>query len=79
MIVFPCAARSSLFASFRCSAHLFLCFLQYLAEPVAVKAGDIIKGHIDVKRNDKNPRDLDIEMAVGKGKIPAKATSYRLR
>ena len=25
------------------------------------------------------PRDLDIEMAVGKGKIPAKATSYRLR
>jgi hypothetical protein len=44
-----------------------------------VKAGDIIKGHIDVKRNDKNPRDLDIEMAVGKGKIPAKATSYRLR
>jgi protein arginine N-methyltransferase 1 len=61
----------------------------YLEEDVAVSAGDKIKGTINVKRNDKNVRDLDITMTTSFSKEktdekPASATDdvtriYRLR
>jgi len=51
----------------------------YIENPLAVKTGDVLKGHISVKRNNKNPRDLDIELGVGVGKIPKQPQSYRLR
>lgn len=44
-----------------------------------VRNGDVIKGKITVKRNDKNPRDLDIELWAGNGKLPKEPQSYRLR
>jgi protein arginine N-methyltransferase 1 len=34
----------------------------YLHEPNVVKEGEVINGFISVKRNDKNPRDLDIHL-----------------
>jgi protein arginine N-methyltransferase 1 len=51
----------------------------YLAKPIKVKNGDVIKGKIQVKRNDKNPRDLDIEIWSGKGEMSKEPQSYRLR
>lgn len=51
----------------------------YLRTPLPVKNNDVIKGKISVKRNDKNPRDLDIELWAGNGKLPKEPQSYRLR
>jgi len=51
----------------------------YLTEPLAVKEGDIVKGKISVKRNDKNPRDLDIELWVGLNKLSKEPQQFRLR
>jgi len=51
----------------------------YLREPLHVKANDIVKGKIAVKRNDKNPRDLDIEIHAGLNKLPKEPQQYRLR
>jgi protein arginine N-methyltransferase 1 len=51
----------------------------YLREPIAVKEGDVIKGKISVKRNDNNPRDLDIQLWVGQNKLPKEPQQFRLR
>jgi len=55
----------------------------YLDEPILVHTGDIVSGHITVKRNDNNPRDLDITLTVkvdGKNyHVPEQKRGYRLR
>lgn len=56
----------------------------YLEQPLTCKRGDAIKGHITVKRNAGNPRDLDIsissDLAVSDAARALKQTkNYRLR
>lgn len=57
----------------------------YLDEPIVGDKGDIVSGHIAVRRNNKNPRDLDIHITSqkdGKDGEEAKFKNerhYRLR
>jgi protein arginine N-methyltransferase 1 len=52
----------------------------YLQEPVPVNAGESVKGKISVKRNAKNPRDLDIQIThYIEGKTQPRTQQYRLR
>ena len=54
----------------------------YLDEPLIVHAGEKITGQFSVKRNDKNPRDLDIDIKVdfkGKEQEYHQDRPYRLR
>lgn len=54
----------------------------YLQEPVVVNAGETLTGHIDVKRNAVNPRDLDIALKVatsGRDQTASYDSMYRLR
>jgi protein arginine N-methyltransferase 1 len=52
----------------------------YLNEAIAVNEGEKVVGTISVKRNSKNPRDLDIEISYAiKGKTAPISQSYRLR
>jgi len=54
----------------------------YLSEELLVNKGDIIKGNINVKRNAKNPRDIDITLSAEKNGKSPKALNpfhYRLR
>jgi protein arginine N-methyltransferase 1 len=56
--------------------------LFYLDEPLIVNQGETIKGEFKVKRNDKNPRDLDIDIKVdfqGKEQTYSQDRPYRLR
>jgi len=54
----------------------------YFEEPIACCADDIISGEITVKRNPKNPRDLDIQLSTnmdGKHVKHESSKSFRLR
>ena len=54
----------------------------YIDEPLIVHSGEKIKGKFTVKRNAKNPRDLDIDIAVdfkGKDQEFKQDRPYRLR
>ena len=54
----------------------------YLDSPLIVNAGEKITGRFRVKRNDKNPRDLDIDIACkfdGKQQKYEQDRPYRLR
>jgi len=54
----------------------------YVNEPMVASQGDVITGTIDVKRNDKNPRDIDIHLTTtmdGKAGTYLNDKEYRLR
>jgi len=53
----------------------------YLADPVVANRGELLSGNIKVKRNQKNPRDLDILLTTRiNGKMKNEQTRlYRLR
>jgi len=54
----------------------------YLQDPVVANRGEILTGNIKVKRNAKNPRDLDIVLVTkltGKQNTPETTRLYRLR
>lgn len=51
----------------------------YLDEELMVFKGDVINGQISVKRNAKNPRDIDIEMSVSKPGNTVRSRLYHLR
>jgi protein arginine N-methyltransferase 1 len=54
----------------------------YMTEPAISSEGDAFTGHIKVCRNDKNPRDLDINIDLesqGKHETYKHSKSYRLR
>lgn len=54
----------------------------YLDEPLTVCKGETIDGVMRVKKNDKNPRDLDIEVDtqfVGKHDKCSSTKHFRLR
>jgi len=54
----------------------------YLQEELLVNKNDVIKGQINVKRNAKNPRDIDITITAekdGKSQKSLKPFHYRLR
>jgi len=54
----------------------------YLDDPLTVCKGEVISGKIDVKRNDKNPRDIDIHLVsdmAGKNGTFHNDKHYRLR
>lgn len=56
--------------------------LFYLNEPLVMHEGEAINGEFDVKRNAKNPRDLDINIKVdfkGKDQTFSQDRPYRLR
>jgi protein arginine N-methyltransferase 1 len=53
----------------------------YLQEPVTVRRGDALRGTITVRRNARNPRDLDIDLegALEGSHAYSMRQSYRLR
>jgi len=51
----------------------------YLDEEMMVHQGDIITGIIQVKRNAKNPRDIDIHISIGRDNSILKTRQYHLR
>jgi len=55
----------------------------YLDEEMVVNTGDTLTGKIKVKRNAKNPRDIDIQLTTRKeaanGSTPEKTQQYHLR
>lgn len=51
----------------------------YVEKPFGVRERDVLKGKFSLKRNEKNPRDLDIELAVGNGRVPKEVQQFRLR
>jgi protein arginine N-methyltransferase 1 len=54
----------------------------YLDQPIVANAGEVLHGTINVKRNAKNPRDIDITIAIqfnGKSHTANSSKLYRLR